>query len=173
MPGMSGHEALAAIRKFIGLELVPAIAVTASALSDEEKSLKEKFSGYVRKPFSKRELFVELSEFLPRHLKEEPGAKAGEAGDAGAIPASKELLADLRELIIEPWPAIRDSVAVNESKSFAQTLERLGRTFQCRPLEDYAHKLLCDAENYAVTDLEKHLGEFSVLVEQLDRDATK
>jgi hypothetical protein len=32
---------------------------------------------------------------------------------------------------------------------------------------------LCDAENYAVTDLEKHLGEFSVLVEQLDRDATK
>jgi hypothetical protein len=29
--------------------------------------------------------------------------------------------------------------------------------------------LLRDAENYAVTDLEKHLGEFAMLVEQLDQ----
>jgi len=31
-------------------------------------------------------------------------------------------------------------------------------------------KLLRDAENYAVTDLEKHLGEFAALVEQLARN---
>jgi hypothetical protein len=35
-------------------------------------------------------------------------------------------------------------------------------------LVDYAQKLLGDAESYAVTDLEKHLGEVSALVEQLD-----
>jgi signal transduction histidine kinase/FixJ family two-component response regulator len=171
MPGVSGHEALAAIRKVIGLELVPVIAVTASALSDEGNSLKEKFSGYIRKPFSKRELFNELSEFLPPCVKNEPGVKAGEAEDAAATPASKELLAELRELIIEPWPAVRDSVGINESKMFAQNLGRLGQKFQCRPLEDYAQKLLHDAENYAATDLEKHLGEFSALVEQLDHAA--
>ena len=36
-------------------------------------------------------------------------------------------------------------------------------------LVNYAQKLLLDAENYAVTDLEKHLGEFAALVEQLDQ----
>ncbi len=58
-------------------------------------------------------------------------------------------------MIIEPWPSIRDSVAVNESKIFAQGLEGLGQRWQCEPLVHYAQKLLQDAENYAVTDLEK------------------
>ena len=81
--------------------------------------------------------------------------------------------AELRQLILEPWPAIRDSVAVNESKMFAQGLEGLGRTLAMPNRWSTTRKnLLRDAENYAVTDLEKHLGEFSALVEQLDRGAT-
>ncbi len=51
MPGMDGHEALAEIRKMPGLEFLPIIAVTASNLMNEDNSLKERFSGYVRKPF--------------------------------------------------------------------------------------------------------------------------
>jgi signal transduction histidine kinase/CheY-like chemotaxis protein len=168
LPGMSGDEALATIRKFIGLELIPSIAVTASALLDEEKSLKEKFSGYLRKPFSQRELFAELSEFLPRHAQKETKANAN--GPANSKPVPKELLSQLRVLILDPWPSIRDSVAVNESKVFAEGLAGLGERWQCPPLVDYAKKLLDNAENYAVTDLEKHLGEFSALVEQLERN---
>ncbi len=170
MPGMSGHEVLTAIRKIIGLELVPVIAISASALSDEANSMKEKFSGFIRKPFSKRELFDELSEFLPQCVKTEPGAETAGAENTAPAPMPKELLAELRELIVGPWPAIRDSVAINESRIFAQTLAMLAQKFQCRPLGDYAQKLLHDAENYAALDLEKHLGEFSALVEQLDRD---
>jgi CheY-like chemotaxis protein len=55
MPGMDGYEALRQIRKIPGLELIPSIAVTASALLNEENTLKERFSGYVRKPFSRHE----------------------------------------------------------------------------------------------------------------------
>jgi hypothetical protein len=86
-------------------------------------------------------------------------------------PVTKELVCELRQLLIDPWPTIRDSVAVNESKFFAQRLEDLGQRWQCQPLVNYVQKLLFDAENYAVTDLEKHLGEFALLVEQLDRSA--
>jgi CheY-like chemotaxis protein len=173
VPGMSGYEALAAIRKIIGLELVPVIATTASDLPDEANSMREKFSGYIRKPFSKRDLFDELSEFLPRHVKMEPRATADGTENTASTHAPKELLAELRELIIGPWPAIRDSVAINESRIFAQTLATLGQKFQCQPLADYAQKLLHDAETYAAADLEKHLGEFAALVGQLDRDANK
>ncbi len=171
MPGMSGHEALMGIRKIIGLELVPVIAVTASTLLDAEKTLKEKFSGYIRKPFSKHELFEELADFLPRNTTEpKTGNEAAPKPNGAALNlCPKELLSQLRVLLVEPWPAIRDSVAVNESKEFAQGLEGLGQRWRCQPLEDYAQKVLRDAENYAVTDLEKHLGEFSALVEQLEK----
>jgi signal transduction histidine kinase/CheY-like chemotaxis protein len=171
MPGMNGYDALTGIRHTVGLELVPVIAVTASALLDMENSLKEQFSGYVRKPFSKHELFDELADFLPRRTtKVKNGTETAHEPDTTvhqAVP--KELLSQLRALLIEPWPAIRDSVAVNESKVFAHSLKGLGERWRCQALADYAGKLLRDAENYAVTDLEKHLGEFSVLVEQLEK----
>jgi signal transduction histidine kinase/CheY-like chemotaxis protein len=175
MPGMDGDEALAEIRKIPGLEFLPVIAVTASSLLNQENSLKERFSGYVRKPFSKRELFDELSDFLPRHSETESPNETNNSNEAKVapeifVPAPKELISQLHRLIVEPWPSIRDSVAVNESKDFAQGLEGLGKRWQCEPLLRYAQKLLNDAENYAVTDLEKHLGEFAALVEELDRD---
>ncbi|HEX9046210.1 MAG TPA: ATP-binding protein [Verrucomicrobiae bacterium] len=177
MPGMNGDEALAEIRKIPGLEFLPVIAVTASSLADQESVLKERFSGFVRKPFSKRELFDELADFLPRH--QPPEKKLHVNGKAVAnhfeapppIAAPRELVSQLRELVVDPWPSIRDSVAVNESRVFAEGLEGLGQRWQCEPLVAYAQKLSHDAENYAVTDLEKHLGEFAALVEQLDRHA--
>jgi signal transduction histidine kinase/DNA-binding NarL/FixJ family response regulator len=178
MPGMNGHEALAAIRKFAGLELTPSIAITASALQEEENSLKKTFSGYLRKPFSQRQLFDELSEFLPRSARTVSAAKAArlvKAENSDQNPIAKQvaedLLSQLRLLIIDPWPTIRDSVAINESKDFAHGLEGLGQRWQCPPLVNYAKKILEDAENYAVEDLEKHLGEFSALVEQLGHNA--
>src|SRR5271154_187515 len=137
---------------------------------------KERFSGYVRKPFSKRELFDELADFLPRHSKtdspkEADGSSQGKIAPAAFAPVSKELISKLRQLILDPWPSIRDSMAVNESKIFAQGLEGLGQRWQCEPLVHYAQKLLYDTEHYATTDLEKHLGEFAMLVEQLDQGA--
>jgi signal transduction histidine kinase/CheY-like chemotaxis protein len=177
MPGMGGVEALTKIRESAGLELVPVIAVTASSLTDEENSLKEKFSGYVRKPFSKRELFDELAEFLPRHPKSGFNGDTSDtdqldlsAAFANSAPAPGELVVQLRQLVAEPWPSLRDSVAINESKTFARNLESLGQQWQCRPLIVYAQRLLSDAENYAVMDLEKHLGEFAALVERLGQN---
>ncbi len=174
MPGMNGHEALAEIRKTPGLEFLPIIAITASNLMSDENLIKEKFSGFVRKPFSKRELFDELADFLPRQAKTESpretaGAETVKTPSATVAPAPKELISQLRQLLVEPWPSIRDSVAVNESRVFAEGLEGLGRRWQCEPLVHYAQKILRDTENYAVTDLEKHLGEFAMLVEQLEQ----
>jgi len=177
MPGMGGSAALTKIRLIPGLELTPVIAVTASSLMEEEHPLREQFSGYLRKPFSKSELFNELAEFLPRKALASPQSNGviaaparTPAAAAGYGPVPAELLAQLRQLLVSPWPTIRDSVAVNESKMFAQGLEGLGQRWQCPPLAAYAQKLLVDTENYAVTDLEKDLNEFSDLVEKLGKN---
>lgn len=175
MPGMNGHETLAAIRRTSGLELVPSIAVSASTLKEDEELLKQTFSGYLRKPFSRAQLFNELSEFLPRLVTGEnpPAITRSAAAESAASLVTEDLLVQLRSLMADPWPAIRDSAAINESKAFAEGLEGLGLRWRCRPLVDYAKKISEDAENYAVADLERHLGEFSTLVEQLGNSTSK
>jgi CheY-like chemotaxis protein len=169
LPGISGEEVLAEIRKSSGLELMPIIAVTASALLDAGHPLKERFSGYVRKPFTKRELFDELAEFLPGQPRNDSALQPGSTTPPrpSAAPAAPELLAHLRQLVDHPWPSLRDSVAVNECRSFARELENLGRRWQSPALAGYAQTLLHDVENYDVAELENHLGQFATLVEQL------
>ena len=169
MPGMDGRQALAEIRKIHGMELVPAIAVTASTQQDDF------FSGYVRKPFSRRELFDELAEFLPRHLSSDPPPFTEPAipvsGTNGSIPL--ELLAHLRQLLRDPWPDLCNTMAINKTKTFARELEILAEQWHYDALRAYAGKLLHDAETYAVADLEKHLGEFAALVERFAQDKEK
>ncbi len=161
MPGMDGRQTLMAIRKIPGMELVPAIAVTGSA------SHEDFFSAYVRKPFSKRDLFGELAEFLPRHAPSAPPAQAETSVSPEPVSlAPAELLRQLRLLLVEPWPGLCNSMAVNEIKAFARQLDILAKQWHYKPLTAYAQKLLNDAETYAVTEMEKDLSEFAALIEQ-------
>ena len=130
MPGLDGRAALAQIRATPGLELVTVIAVTASALLDEEAGLRASFDGHLRKPFSKRELFAEVSQFLPRRGKAKTGVEP-EVNTPFVVPASPELVAELHRLIAEEWPGIRDSFAINETRSFARKLENLAQHWPC------------------------------------------
>jgi signal transduction histidine kinase len=171
MAGMDGDQALAEIRKSPGLEFLPVIAVTAASLASDEQAQTERFSGHVRKPFSQRELFDELADFLPRQPGPEASGEAAASRPASRVPAApapKELIYQLRRLLVETWPSIHECVPVNESRHFAIGLAELGQRWQCEPLLHYAQTIVRDAENYAVTDLEKRLGEFPALVERLD-----
>jgi CheY-like chemotaxis protein len=162
MPGMDGRQALTEIRKVPGMELVPAIAITGSAHQDDY------FSAYIRKPFSMRELFDELAAFLPRHTSSDPPVEeaAPDTAETPIGPIPPELLKQLQQMLVEPWPGLCNSMAINETKTFAQQLDILAEQWHYKPLRAYAGKLLHDAETYAVNDLEKHLGEFPALVEQ-------
>jgi signal transduction histidine kinase len=65
MPGMDGRSALRAIHRLSGAEVLPIVAVTASSMSGEETMLRGLFSGFLRKPFTRRALFEEMAAFLP------------------------------------------------------------------------------------------------------------
>jgi CheY-like chemotaxis protein len=164
MPGMDGREALAEIRKIPGRELTPIIAVTASSLMGEENDLKERFSGYVRKPFSKRELFDELAHFLPQSKTRQPPPPTPVSSLV-----TPELIAELRRLKADEWPAICDSLAVNETRAFAAGLDSLGQRWNCQSLLAYAQTLKRHAEDYAVVDMEKQLREFGNWVDRLEQ----
>ena len=167
MPGLGGREALTEIRKIAGLEVTPIIAVTASSLMSEEQELKQRFSGYVRKPFSKRELFDELAQFLMRQNKERRTTTATPASPAGPVP--RELVTELQRLLQKDWPSVRDSLAINETRALAAKLGVLAQRWPCAPLENYAQRLQQLAEAYAVVEMEAQLHEFPALVAQLEQ----
>jgi CheY-like chemotaxis protein len=172
MPDMNGLEALEGIRKLPGKEVTPVIAVTASALGGEEEGIKSRFSGYIRKPFTKEELYDELSGFLPQ---QECGERAVEPGtaeraDLKVIPA--ELVNILRGLQATEWVVLRDSVAINDCGRFAGELMGLARQWQWPPLEVYARTLAEHSGNYAVVEMEHHLLIFPGLIQKWEKGIT-
>jgi hypothetical protein len=66
------------------------------------------------------------------------------------------------------WPALRDSLAINETRAFSRKLHELGDTAQCDPLIAYAATLARLSDSYAVKALERHLAEFPRLVGSIE-----
>jgi signal transduction histidine kinase/CheY-like chemotaxis protein len=180
MPVMGGLQTLAEIRKFPDLELLPVIAVTASSWADEECDLSDHFNGYLRKPFSQRELYKTLEEFLTRK-EAEKGPTEGSSGGTPPPPAIATakraadweiLVAELRTLHAGEWDALRESLAINHTHAFARKLHFLAEQTKCTPLAAYAETLEAHAEAYAVHDLEIHLAAFPDMVKMIE-DQTK
>jgi signal transduction histidine kinase/CheY-like chemotaxis protein len=167
MPVMDGRQALTMLRSEPGMELLPVIAVTASSLSSEEAGLRRAFNGYVRKPFSRAELFAELAQFIPRvdragHLPQDhPLDEAGRA-------ALSDLVVKLREWEKSVWPGLRDGMVVNEISDFAGRLSGAAALASCPSLGEYAAKLQSGADSFSVGTLEKTLAEYPGLVTALE-----
>ncbi|MHB8520626.1 MAG: ATP-binding protein [Limisphaerales bacterium] len=176
MPVMDGRAALAEIRKRTALASLPVIAVTASSRGSEDLQVRAAFSGYIRKPFSRQTLFGELARFLQRLPRKHPPALAPFRETILPIPTLapedragwRVLAIELRGLLITDWPVLRDSVAVNETRSFAHKLFALGHTVRCGPLTTYAAALSTSADAYAIGELEHQLAGFPRLVESLE-----
>lgn len=168
MPNMDGRRVLRALRETPALEFTPVIAVTASTLAEEEADLRMMFSGYVRKPFSRQDLFDQLAQFLPRLPKSDSRT---ELPTIVCEPVALEVVAEVQRLMDTEWPSVRDSVAINESKAFASKLDGLGHRWQCQPLIAYARTVRRLAESYSVVDLENTLIQFSTIAGELQRHA--
>ena len=165
MPGLDGPQALAEIRKIPGLELTPAIAVTAarSSLTPGEKDLKEIFSGYLRKPFTTAELFRELAHFIPAQTP----AAAVEPRLQPPLPATPELLQELERIKVAEWHQALAGGAINDAKILAARLARLAEQHHCDPLQQYAVTLAGFAAGYQVVPLENQLQAFPALLARL------
>ncbi|MDM8549449.1 ATP-binding protein [Desulfobacterales bacterium HSG2] len=73
MPEMDGYEAAAVLRKEDDLKEIPVIAVTASAMREDEEMIKKLCDSYLRKPVSRADLVSEVMKFLPHTVtKREP-----------------------------------------------------------------------------------------------------
>jgi len=165
MPVMDGRTALREIRNNSELKFLPVIAVTASCLADDERELRGTFDGYVRKPFSRAQLFAELAQFIPRHARDV--AAVAEA-DEPAPAAWGLLVTQLRDLQHSTWPAVRGGMVMREVSQFATDLRRLALDADCPPLEKWAARLLDGVESFSLETMETCLAGFPGLIDRLE-----
>ncbi|OVE81774.1 hypothetical protein BVY04_02555 [bacterium M21] len=98
MPVMDGYEAAEALKVDDQLSLIPVIAVTASALKQDEERIAALCDGYLRKPVSKSDVVHEIIRFLPHSTVSptESDAAQGDVQLAGYTQAERhQPLADL------------------------------------------------------------------------------
>ena len=176
MPVMDGRATLAEIRKQAKLVSLPVIAVTASSESGEELELQSQFSGYIRKPFSRRALFLALAQFLQQAPLKDPMNQHNGRETLAGLPAPlpeqaapwRELALELRREEASQFPALRDSLAVNETRAFGHKLFSLGQAAYCPALTTYAATLTTLADAYAISQMESHLGVFPELIKSIE-----
>jgi len=173
---MDGRATLAEIRKQATLISLPVIAVTASSELGEELELQTQFSGYIRKPFSRRTLFLALTQFLQQAPLKGPLSRGSSSETLTGVPAPlpdhaaqwSELALELRRQEASQWPALRDTLAINATQAFAHRLFTLGQAAHCPALTTYAATLTTFANAYAIGQMESHLGVFPELIKSIE-----
>jgi signal transduction histidine kinase/CheY-like chemotaxis protein len=172
MPVMDGRQALRAIRAKKEFCLLPVIAVTASSLSADERQLRSSFDGYVRKPFSRQQLYRELAQFIARAdaamVPSKDVVSPVMGPEEGQRPVWRELAGRLREIEVEVWPRVRDGMLMSEVRAFAVNLLETGRTSRCAILESYAKRLLADIDSFSLSSLENGLQGFPNCIKEIE-----
>ncbi len=171
MPEMDGNMALAELRKLPGTELLPVIAVTASSMIDDEQVLRGFFAGYVRKPFTRQELFHELAAFLPRRTRRSSAAVGQSSATAllgVSTVAQANLIPALRQLEAGLWREASESGAISDVKKFAGRLDQIGKAAGCIPVQTYAAALQHEVEIYAILRIEARLKDFPGIINSLE-----
>ena len=161
MPRMSGEQALLKIKSDPATAHVPVIAVTASSMAHDESTLRRRFDGYVRKPYSKSDLF----EVLAMHFDSAP-ARAPDANVPQAEPApdisgpgvgDAEAMAKLHTLLDKRIPEMRASLRMREINVVASELSGLAETLQWPALSAHASALSQAVDRFDVAEVKRLL----------------
>lgn len=157
MPGMSGFEALAAIRAEPSLAKTAVLAVTASSLSDEEVALRHRFDGYIRKPYSPSQLFDALRS-VASNLERTDKVSDGQPSYWRA-----ELREQWQQLHKIELPAVQASMRMGEIVEFAKRLSDLAVESQFSELEIQAEILRSSTRSFDIKKIDEVLCQISQL----------
>jgi len=150
MPVMTGYEASEIIRNDDKLNDIKVIALTASAMKEDELVIKKLCDSYLRKPVCKTDLIIELIKFLPHQLVESSGSETAEPEieHALVLPPDEQI-------------AILHNMAM--SGNLNAIIKQADQLVETNPeCTDFAHKLsefaLSFQDEQLVRFIEKYLG---------------
>lgn len=166
MPEMDGVTALKAIRNERRHHLLPVIAVTASSRVEDDVPKRSGFDGSVRKPFSRRELYDQMAQFLAARTPDQSSEDHPATHPEDWI-TFRDALKGWKS---SRWEALREEMTHSEVAKFAEDILQAATVAQCSPGVTYAEGLAEATEAFAFAEMEKRIDQFPQLIAQLDRE---
>jgi len=165
MPVMSGYEAISELKKNPTTQQIPVIALTASALVNEQSQIKAYgFDGYLSKPISISELLTELSRYLKHKMLESVNKTPVHANMAKINPSKPSDFLEKLEQCRLKWEEIHDGFDLEEINEFSLKLKELGENYQRQHLYDYGNNLCQLIETFEFEEIENRLNQFPELI---------
>ncbi|HRW35055.1 MAG TPA: PAS domain S-box protein [Thermotogota bacterium] len=171
MPVMNGYEATRIIKGNPETTHIAIVALTASAMSEDEKEIRKLCDGYVRKPFVKRELIGEIAKQLPSKVltSSEQSPKTIQEFEK-MDDSQKEILS---ERFFQRWETINELILGSDVEAFATDLKAFSQEHQLPKLLDYANTLYQYASDFDITNMEKQFQQFITFIQQKDPNGEK
>ena len=167
MPNMDGYEASLEIKK---ISKVPIVALTASVMEDEnERSKRQNFDGFLRKPILKYNLYKELSLFLT-HTKEEETKEQEHVILSSKTKLNIDTILNRLENELKP---LRDNAKSSNNLSdinlLAKSTKELALKYEIDILDNYSSQLHEAIDSFDISKLEELLVDFDKLIDSLSQ----
>ncbi|QGY44327.1 response regulator [Maribellus comscasis] len=176
MPIMDGFEATSVLKSDDNLKSVPIIALTASAMKEEQdRILKSGFDHFLPKPISQKELVRELSNYL----KYNTSASNETANSFFGIQKQKlseeniqqipKLIPVLEGKLKNKWNSIRSTFILNEINSFAEEIKAVAETFKISQLVEWSDKIIEQIQNLDMENLPSTINQYENFISDLKK----
>ncbi|MEQ8221221.1 MAG: response regulator [Candidatus Eremiobacterota bacterium] len=171
MPVMNGYQATRLLKKDIKLKSIPVIALTASAMKeDEQLIIKSGCDGYLTKPVTRMDLLNKLLHFFPCNKKE---------SDTGEIVVSPDTITDETKAILpeivrlletefmEKWNYGKKNFIVNRIMEFGKEINELSIKCSLSLFADWSDRLFKYCEDFDRKGIENVMASFPDLIKKV------
>ncbi len=160
MPVMDGFEATKIIKKDEETKDIPVIALTASAMIEDEIEVNKICDSYLSKPVGKKELVLKLMEYLPYTQK---GAIAEAAEISETTSLTLEKLKEYPEIVNiiskekDRSSQILQGMNLNDIELFAREMNELGEKYRFAELSSWGQNLINAVDSFEIDIIETEL----------------
>lgn len=172
MPGSDGYETTKYIRSNIDNMHIPIIALSSSAMKDEEDKVRSTgFSGLLRKPISKISLFKELVKHLKHRILTGDFIKDNSDLDSkiSITESDKNVIRNmLNGEYLETRNNLKKTLVIGSIKDFATQLRKFGEEYNLTAASKYSENLFKKCEKLDLVNIIDSLEKYPDLVKNIE-----
>lgn len=166
MPVMDGYDVLKELHKDSKYAGLPIVAVTASALREDEKKLEKECAGFLPKPLRKNDLLRELKKFLEYEeyeMKEDLSATVNDKRTR--VKLSIDCAKELKPLVL----TLRENPSnVNAMIALGNSLKTLSEKYPVEGFIEWKNVLMDFCDTYDIAGVSEQIKTYEELMKRLE-----
>ena len=169
MPNLNGFEATQKAKQMDLCKGIPIIACTASAMKESEEQVRELCDGFIRKPYSKAEMYTELARFLPHKFKKEKEKTISfeTSLDEEQKKKLEPVIQDLKLLEVKIL-SVRETMTINELQDLEVSMDGLTNDLHIPYVDCWIKEYSRLLGNYELDKVDEKLQRFPDFIKELE-----